>query len=585
MIAKMTKYSFVLLHSETDSFISELQKIGIIDISRSTKPVDETSSELLDKINGLNKAIEAIRNDKFTRDGEYVSLHAAFLEAQKEYKKRLPWGSFSVERIQGLANLGYGIHFYETSAKKFGKENWAEEYPLEVIDNDGKTVRFVVVSTSSDFNFPVKEIPAPAGSFEDSRAEMESLKIRLAEKEDALRAEKELIPSMMAEQDMLISQLQHHLAKITATPAAENVLDTFIGFAPTEDDTTVQKSLDAIGVYYIAEAAKAEDHPPIKLKNNWFARNFETLTEMYGVPVYDEFDPTPILAPFFMLFWAFCMADAAYGLILIAVGFLLKKVDILGLKPHYRLVISLGVGATILGFFLGAFMGFDLVDVEWIPECFRNCMIVGKLGNYDITMVAAIGIGVFHLCLAMIIKAVGRTKRFGFSSAISVWGWLILIIGGLITASLALLKVIDSQVTKIVIIVIGIISALGIYIFNDPKRSPLSNFGAGLWDTYGMATGLMGDVLSYIRLYALGLAGGKLAGAFNNLGFMVLGDDPTWQWLCFVLVFIIGHAINFSMACLGAFVHPLRLTFVEYFKNSGYEGKGTPYNPMGIIKL
>ena len=129
-------------------------------------------------------------------------------------------------------------------------------------------------------------------------------------------------------------------------------------------------------------------------------------------------------------------------------------------------------------------------------------------------------------------------------------------------------------------IVIGVISALAIFIFNKPGRNPLINIGAGLWDTYNMATGILGDVLSYIRLYALGLAGGMLGGAFNNLGQMVLGDNPSWQWLPFVIILLFGHVLNLLMPCLGAFVHPLRLTFVEYFKNSGYEGKGLKYNPL-----
>jgi V/A-type H+-transporting ATPase subunit I len=94
-----------------------------------------------------------------------------------------------------------------------------------------------------------------------------------------------------------------------------------------------------------------------------------------------------------------------------------------------------------------------------------------------------------------------------------------------------------------------------------------------------MATGILGDVLSYIRLYALGLAGGKLGEAFNTLGDMVLGDSIV-SWVPFVLIFAIGHILNLAMSALGAFVHPLRLTFVEYFKNSGYEGKGTLYKPF-----
>ena len=153
-------------------------------------------------------------------------------------------------------------------------------------------------------------------------------------------------------------------------------------------------------------------------------------------------------------------------------------------------------------------------------------------------------------------------------------------------AALALLGVMDKEATKWAVIVLGIVSGLGIYIFNNPRRNPLINIGSGLWDTYNMATGIMGDVLSYIRLYALGLAGGMLGAAFNNLAVMLKDGIPVpgLDWIGFLLIIILGHALNLAMSCLGAFVHPLRLTFVEYFKNSGYEGRGKAYRPLGMEK-
>ena len=394
----------------------------------------------------------------------------------------------------------------------------------------------------------------------------------------------EALRSMAGDGELEFSVSEAKDLKARQKEAAEGAICVLTGFAPTDDDARITAALDAMDLYYVHEPARKEDNPPIKLKNNWFARQFETLTGMYGMPVYDEFDPTPILAPFFMLFWAFCMGDAGYGLVLMGVALLLDKVNILGLRNHKRLVMSLGVGATVIGFFLGTFFGIPLAEVSWIPEGCKKLMLAGKLelggSAYDLSMVAAIAVGVFHICLAMVIKAIGLTKRFGFKAAISTWGWVVLIVGGLITAGLALTSVINASVTKIVVIVIGVVSALGIFILNKPGRNPLINIGAGLWDTYGMATGILGDVLSYIRLYALGLAGGMLGNAFNNLGGMLLGEHPTWQWAAFVLIVVFGHTLNFAMSCLGAFVHPLRLTFVEYFKNSGYEGKGTEFRPF-----
>ena len=139
----------------------------------------------------------------------------------------------------------------------------------------------------------------------------------------------------------------------------------------------------------------------------------------------------------------------------------------------------------------------------------------------------------------------------------------------------------SSEVTKWIIIAIGVISAIGIFLLSDIHRKPLKNIAPGLWETYNTATGLLGDVLSYLRLYALGLAGGMLGKAFNDIAAMTVGDGGfSVGWIAFALIFLIGHALNLAMCCLGAFVHPLRLNFLEFFKNSGYEGKGRIYRPI-----
>lgn len=584
MIEKMTKYSFVLLHGCTDDFLSSLKETGLMDIVRSQKPVDDNSAGLLASVTEQRRQIERIANDDFSRDSRYNALVAELADAQKELSERLPWGEFSTGDVSGLKSAGIELSFFRMASKRFDT-SLAEEYPLEVINRDSKYTYFVTVSKSGAIKVPGAEpCQMPSGPASETMQKISSLKSEIDSRIKTLSSEKSLLPELEAKLKETESELQLYLAKCTAESAAENVLDTLVGFAPSSEDSGMKEALDKMDVFYMSEPAKAEDNPPIKLKNNWFARNFETLTGMYGMPVYDEFDPTPVLAPFFLLFWAFCMGDAGYGLLLIGVGILLRKVDILGLKDHWRLVTTLGIGATVIGFFLGTFMGIPLAESSAVPESLRKLMLTGKLSfgssSYDVAMIAAIVIGVFHICLAMVIKAVGLTKRFGFKNAVSTWGWIVLIIGGLLVAAGALSSVLDAGFTKVAVIVIGVLSFLGIFVFNTPGRNPLLNIGAGLWDTYGMVTGLMGDVLSYIRLYALGLAGGMLGGAFNDLAVMTLGENPTWQWLPFILIALLGHTLNFAMSCLGAFVHPLRLTFVEYFKNSGYEGKGTEYRPL-----
>ena len=106
------------------------------------------------------------------------------------------------------------------------------------------------------------------------------------------------------------------------------------------------------------------------------------------------------------------------------------------------------------------------------------------------------------------------------------------------------------------------------------------NIGLSLWDTYNMATGLLGDILSYVRLFALGLSGGILASVFNDLAIGMSPDNVILGPIVMILIFVVGHGINIFMNTLGAIVHPMRLTFVEFFNNAGFQGGGVAYQPF-----
>jgi V/A-type H+-transporting ATPase subunit I len=124
------------------------------------------------------------------------------------------------------------------------------------------------------------------------------------------------------------------------------------------------------------------------------------------------------------------------------------------------------------------------------------------------------------------------------------------------------------------------IACLFIFILNTPKRNPLINIGAGLWNTYNMITGVLGDLLSYIRLFALGICGGVMGFVFNDLALQLSGNIPVVSQIVMLIILLIGHFLNIFMSGLGAFVHPMRLTFVEFYKNAGFEGGGKKYKPF-----
>ena len=611
----MTKYSFILMSGEKAGFLEQLQELGVVDISRSVKPVDQDSAEMLARATRVKKTIEALEGIDYTKDADFEAISKAtvsvetdpvtFVEenlarlgelkisrdnVEKQMKSRLPWGTYDQKAIDGLREIGYIVRYYCVDRKRFD-ENWASGYAIQIVSETKDKIWFVTVAQKDEpYSFPVTELNAPEGTFADAEKEAARISEETILCKAGLLNAKDYIPALKESCNNELVNLDRYLAEEAGESAAEEHIVVFTGFAPVENEVELTAKFDEMGVFYLKEEAVEEDNPPIKLKNGWFARQFESFTGMYGMPVYSEFDPTAILAPFYLLFFAMCLGDAGYGIVLFLFGLMLNKgwVKFAMFDGLGTIISILGAGTMVVGTVLGTFFGMSLYEAAWVPQWLKSCMIVGDvevpgMGMFNIQMLLALAIGVFHICLAMTVKAIGYTKRFGFRQNLSTWGWLLLIVGGLITAILAAGKFISPEATRWVVIVIGTLSALGIYIFNTPGRNPLMNIGAGLWDTYNMATGILGDVLSYIRLFALGLAGGMLGQAFNNLAGMVKGDSFI-TWIPFVLILLFGHVLNILMSSLGAFVHPLRLTFVEYFKNAGYEGKGEKYNPLTTSK-
>ena len=577
MIEKMTKYSFILLSDQTEGFLESISSLGVMDITRTSKPADDESLGMIAKMQAVKKDINCIKKGEDEHLKELKAQRNALLKKESDAKV---WGNYDTAALAELEKNGIKLHFYRVASKKFDN-GWKEEFPIEVIHEEGGKTWFVLVSTSAETaKFPLSELPAPEHSAEFYTREIEEKDKQIKAHEAYLESRKGSLSELEQNINDISSQLERHLAKECSEKAAEGSITVMTGFAPTENDASVSAELDKLDVYYFKEDAKEEDNPPIKLKNNWYTSMFSTLTGMYGVPVYGEFDPTPFLSIFFLLFFAMCMGDAGYGILLVLIGLALKGKQG-GLAKLWGLIVTLGVGTFVVGIFMGAMFGIDLTQVSWVPAGLKKCMITGEIAGYSAQMVFALGIGVVHICLALIVKMINSLKRNGFKESISTIGWTLLIVGVVLVLAVAICGAVSEETAKWIIIGIAAVSALGIYIFNKPGRNPLINIGSGLWDTYNMASGLMGDVLSYIRLYALGLSGGMLGSTFNSIAEMVKDCGvPGLDWAGFIIILVLGHAINLAMSCLGAFVHPLRLNFVEFFKNSGYEGRGKNYKPL-----
>lgn len=610
MITRMNKLTLLIYHKEYTAFLERLRNLGVVHIAQKNSgavcdPELEKQLNLSARYKQMMKRFETSGVKEFAPAGDISSV-AAMLErydtvtAEIEQNRTLlqvvekdiatvePWGDFDFSMLEKLEAAGYRVQFFISPVKSFASD-WVERYNAIVVATNSSRNYFVTVTaTGVDVEIDAEQAKLPTASLSQLRDEKNRVLQHLAALEhEAKEIAAANMNTLRAANEALLHEVEFSKVLLGGEKVSGDKLLLLEGWVPEDNVTELKEMLDGCGVFYELRAVRRGDNAPVKLKNNAFTRMYEVLTRMYGMPGGTDFDPTPIVAPFFSLFFAFCMGDAGYGLILILLGFLLKKKLKSDLAGMMNLVITLGIFTTVLGALLGTFFGISLIDSD-IPQTLKNFIIAGDVelfgSKYNVQMLLALAIGIVHISIAMTVKAINSTVFFGFKDSLSVWGWWIVVVGGAVAGTLTFLSVIPADLSKWVFIAIGGLGALGIYILNDLRRNVLMNIGAGLWDTYNMASGLLGDILSYIRLFALGLAGGMLGQTFNSLALMVVEDQEgmgaIFAWIGFGLIIIVGHVLNIAMSCLSAFVHPLRLTFVEYFKNAGYEGKGTEYKPF-----
>ena len=613
MISKMNKLSFLIYHKEYEMFLEKLRELGVVHIEkRQGAEMDANLQAFMQKRTAYQSLLKSMTLAAASYEGGDVQPSSLTIEqvmdsyeSQQEHiqalNMQLPvldkeidamevWGEFDWNVIERLKANGWQMQFYCCPEKSF-EETWTDDYNATIINRKGGQSYFVTVN-QVPVELEAEIVRLPNRRLSELVREQEDLKTSIKEANNRLdQFCINNLPVVEKALDLLESDINlMEVEQLGGERLADGSIVMMEGWVPVENDAEVRKMLDESGVYYEIRPAEKEDNAPIKLKNGKISRAFEMLTKMYGMPDYGEFDPTPLLAPFYALFFGMCVGDAGYGLLLVILGFYLKKKLSKSMAGLMNLLITLGAATTVVGALFNTFFGAALTDWN-LPEWMNSLIISGKWDGtaYDKTMVIALLVGMFHICFAMVVKAIGSTVRYGFKNSLSAWGWLLLVGGSVTVATLNYLGVLDLETSKMAYMGIGGVSAVGIFILNDIRRNVFMNVGAGLWDTYNMATGLMGDLLSYLRLYALGLAGGMLGGVFNDLGMQLrdalggfLFGIP--GWICFALIFVAGHGLNIALSCLSGYVHSIRLTFVEYFKNSGYDGKGVEYNPFSSKK-
>ena len=333
--------------------------------------------------------------------------------------------------------------------------------------------------------------------------------------------------------------------------------------------------------YELSEVPGDSEDVPIKLKNNKIFTPFESITEMFALPKYGEIDPTPVVAPFYTFFFGLMVGDMAYGLIMVIATFLALKLFNLkeGQRRFVGLFFYLGIGTIVGGAIYGGFFGRAVFTPIPVGDGTYKA-ILDTEADIVTMLVASVVLGILHILFGIGVKGYVLIRDSKPLDALFDSGfWIVTLVGG-IGFLLGLFGMVPDPYYNICkwAFILGVIGLA----LTQGRSSPSigGKLGNGLYSVYGLSS-YVGDFVSYTRIAALALSGAYIAYSFNLMMDMFKGNIVLYV-VAGGAIFLVGQTLNFGLAVLGAYVHTIRLMYVEYF-GKFYEGGGKPYKPLKLI--
>jgi V/A-type H+-transporting ATPase subunit I len=662
----MKKHTFLVFHREYPEFLEQLGKLGVLHvIEKSEGERDEKLDEKearLDRINDVLSLLDKMEKEypdavrvhpasedtlEIVKEVEQLEEEIDILghqveETRKLKEKFMPWGDFDPEVMRSLDRSGYTPWLLKCSTRQFDPA-WEVRDDLFIIERQGGSVYMLLLTEpGTEPGLTAEYHRPPDRSLKEISAELEAKEEERQKMRERLAGLAGTVPGMLEpeirrlESEIAVLHVHHETQR-----ASEDALMILEGWVPAESERSLEELTSREGIVNIITPPAEGEQPPVELKNNRFSRLFEPISKLFDLPSYREMDLTPYFAPFFMLFFGFCLGDAGYGVFFILFAAILKLRVKKEFKPILSLTQYLGVATIIFGLLSGTFFGVNLIDsgytlTETSIQNLENkelpATVLSGLESMEGTyyknradFLAAVNenigasamelheatimknaeagipfigkfrhlmqdsLSMFYLALliggvqivfGILIRIFNITRQRGFKYALSTLGWLILIVGAILHYTGALAGMTGSAAPYIFYGLLGV-SGLFIFVLNKPGAGVIARVGGGVWDAYGMVTGIFGDLLSYIRLFALGISSAILGFVFNDISLQLL-NIPYVGWLFFLILLLVGHSINLFLATLGGFIHPMRLTFVEFYKNAGFQGGGKQYEPFRI---
>ena len=637
-IVKMKRIRLIALAQDRDALLSSLLHVGCVEISEPEEiPQGSDGTPLLHRdtagvaqakaqLTALQHALEVLRKYAPQKKGmfaprgtigekelldekamaaalskaEAINEHAKVIGQLNTRQARLhteqlalqPWSAYDLPlEDQGTKNVsillgtvpnavdfdamaGAVMESADTAWLKLLSTDREQQY-MEVLVHRSQEQTALEVLRTYGFSFSqLKELTGTvAENIRRLDQELSQAEQQRQQEQDAIRA----LGADSGEVEVCVDRVQQVLSREDAKERllSGGAIFCLDGWAPAPEVPALEKALKAFDCAYELTDPTPEEYPkvPVKLKNSVFSRCMNVVTEMYSLPAYDGTDPNPLMAPFFILFFGIMMADMAYGLLMIfGALFVLKKAKPReGTRNFMELVFWCGVSTTIIGAMTGGFLGDFIPQIIKIvnPEStFTMPALFTPLDDTVAIMMGSLVLGAIQVFTGMAVSVVNKIRSGDFIDALfdEITWWIILA-----GVALAIFGIGTVAGVPVPLTVGGLMLVFG----GTRKAKGFGKVASLVGLVYNGVTGFFSDILSYVRLMALMLSGSVIASVFNTLG-ATFGNV-----ILFVIVALIGNALNLALNLLGCYVHDLRLQCLEFF-NRFYKEGGKPYKPLAI---
>ncbi|HHP7242772.1 MAG TPA: V-type ATP synthase subunit I [Cyclobacteriaceae bacterium] len=586
------------------SLTAAMQELGLLHITHEAMDSSEETESLIHERNRIDRIIRFVENEtepvqdthKVPSNGDEQDLVDSLMELEEKIESKrqqieklkkqedniTPWGDYSYRKFEPLIQQGLNIFLCRADKKQFEELDRSRDV-IELINYSGSEYYFTVITKQESYDSSFESFPLPKISLSDIRKEVQELK-------EILKKYKAELQSYVP----YIIHLKDYRAKIADSIALaetetryeehfEGKLISITAWFPVYQEKAIIRFLKKEKVAWQIRKPKSGEDVPVLLENTKYPSLFEPITRIFELPNYYETDPTPFLAVFYPILFAYCLGDAGYGFVLMIAALVGYFTFLKNSQKMAFLGMILGVVTMVMGLIKsGSLFGVMLLPdhpVGWIRKLSEWVIIPDDSSVVFNAFNVSLMIGVIQIITGSILKIYNKIKYESYQHAIAPFGKLLIVIS-LIWIFLADMQEIQELsilgVLREYLLIIGV---LMVVFFHELDSPILHRIGKAFMPLFFIFTGILGDVLSYVRLFALGLASSVLGLVVNQIGMQIIEGSAVGIVIGIVFL-LFGHTLNFGIAALGSFVHPLRLTFVEFYGNIGFQGKGIAYRPF-----